>query len=169
MGAYDREKVVYYADKWWNSYNPRFRHFEDDCTNYVSQCLFAGGAPMTYAANRSGWWYKGNGSKSDSWSFSWTVAHNLRWFLEVNKRGLTATVVSSAGQLTIGDVICYDFDGDGKWQHNTIVTAIDSSGMPLVNAHSINSKKRYWSYQDSSAWTPNIQYKFFHISDSFKF
>ena len=38
-------------------------------------------------------------------------------------------------------------------------------GMPLVNAHTYNSRMRYWAYEDSSAYTPNIKYKFFTIVD----
>lgn len=167
MKIYDRAKAVGYANKWWNSYNSAYRHFEDDCTNYVSQSLFAGGAPMSLGSRASGWWYKGSGGSGDVWSYSWTVANAFRWFLSNNRAGLIAEEVDSPNQLTLGDVICYDFDGDGKWQHNVIVTAIDISGMPLVNAHSVNSRERYWSYQDSYAWTPKIKYTFFHIADKF--
>ncbi len=168
MGKYNRQQVVTYADKWWNSYNPSFQTFEVDCTNYVSQCLYAGDALMTYGGRGSGWWYKGIGSKSANWSYSWSVAHSLRWYLKNSRKGLTAIEVSSPLELTIGDVICYDFDGDGNWQHNTIVTEIDYNGMPLVNAHTVNSKRRYWSYRDSYAWTSKTTYAFFHISDFFQ-
>lgn len=39
---YNREEAVAYADRWWKDGNPEFETFEVDCTNYVSQCLFAG-------------------------------------------------------------------------------------------------------------------------------
>lgn len=156
---YDRRKAVQYAERWWNSYNPEYRIFDVDCTNYVSQCLRAGGAPMRGAPVRErGWWYSG-----DNWSFSWAVAHSLRWYLSGSTQGLKGTEVENASELLPGDVICYDFQGDGRWDHNTIVVAKDSYGMPLVNAHTDNSRHRYWSYEDSTAWTPNMQYKFFRI------
>lgn len=168
MGKYNREKAVEYADRWWNEYNPEFQAFKVDCTNYVSQCLWAGGAPMTFSGRGDGWWYrKGNKKSVDLWSYSWSVSHSLRWFLHSSRKGLQAQEVSSPDQLMIGDIIIYDFDGDGQWQHTTIVTAQDHSGMPLVNAHTVDSKKRYWAYKDSPAWTPNIKYKFFHIADEF--
>ncbi|MHA6251592.1 amidase domain-containing protein [Oceanobacillus sp. CAU 1775] len=157
--SYDRAEAVRYAERWWNDYNPAFRRFADDCTNYISQCLLAGGAPMRGAPNREvGWWYQG-----DNWSFSWSVAHSLRWYLSGSTTGLQASEVASAEVLEPGDVICYDFQGDGRWDHNTIVVRKDASGMPLVNAHTNNSRNRYWTYEDSAAWTPNIQYKFFRI------
>ncbi|UCZ54149.1 amidase domain-containing protein [Bacillus shivajii] len=158
---YDRLAVVKYAERWWNDYNPEYRKFEDDCTNYVSQCMRAGGAPKTGVPNRSkGWWYQNN-----NWSFSWTVAHSLRWYLSGDNSGLQAREVASPEQLMKGDVICYDFNGNGRWQHTTIVVAHDADGMPLVNAHTTNSRMRYWAYEDSTAWTPQIQYKFFNIID----
>lgn len=157
--TYNRREAVRYAERWWDSYNPAYRHFDVDCTNYISQCLRAGGAPMWGQPNRSkGWWY---GSKT--WSYSWAVANALRWYLSGSRKGLTAVEKSSAEQLSLGDVICYDFEGDGRFNHNTIVVKKDRNGMPLVNAHTSNSRQRYWAYEDSTAYTPNIQYKFFHI------
>lgn len=159
--SYDRLAAVQYAERWWNSYNPEYRKFDVDCTNYVSQCLHAGGAPMRGAPVRDqGWWYQG-----DDWSFSWAVAHSLRWYLSGSAEGLQGKEVENAETLIPGDVICYDFEGDGRWDHNTIVVAKDSHNMPLVNAHTDNSRNRYWSYEDSRAWTPNTQYKFFRIGE----
>lgn len=159
--TYDRLKVVQYAERWWDDYNPAYMKFEVDCTNYVSQCLHAGGAPMRGYPNRSrGWWYR-----NKNWSFSWSVAHSLKTYLQNSTAGLRAQEVQDPQELELGDVICYDFQGDGRFDHNTVVTGKDAYGMPLVNAHTYNSRMRYWAYEDSSAYTPNIQYKMFHIID----
>lgn len=158
---YDRRKAVQYAERWWNSYNPAFKKFEVDCTNYISQCLYAGGAPMRGYPNRGqGWWMRGN-----NYSYSWAVANSLRWYLAGSKAGLRAKEVRSPDELVPGDVICYDFQGDGRFDHNTIVVAKDANRMPLVNAHTYNSRMRYWEYTDSSAYTPKIKYKFYSIHD----
>lgn len=156
---YDRRQAVRYAERWWNEYNPAYKKFTKDCTNYISQCLFAGGAKMHGAPKPElGWWYEG-----ENWSYSWALAHSLRWYLSGASSGLMGEEVDAAEKLLLGDVICYDFEGDGRWDHTTIVVAKDAEGMPLVNAHTNSSRKRYWSYEDSLAWTPNIKYKFFHI------
>ncbi|MEH7179675.1 amidase domain-containing protein [Neobacillus vireti] len=158
---YNRIKAVQYAERWWNSYNPAYKSFENNCTNYISQCLHAGGAPMRgYPTRGTGWWLRNN-----NWSYSWTVAHSLRLYLANSKSGLRAREMSSPDQLLLGDVICYDFEGDGRFNHNTIVTGKDAYGMPLVNANTYNSRMRYWAYEDSSAYTPNMKYKFFTIVD----
>jgi hypothetical protein len=163
--TYQRAKAVEYAERWWNDYNPQFKAFDVDCTNYVSQCMWAGNAPMKYSSDRAkGWWYRFD---PVNWSFSWSVANALRWYLPNSRSGLRAVEVFSADQLNEGDIICYDFNGDGRWQHNTIVVTKDAAGMPLVNAHTTNSRHRYWSYKDSYAWTEKTQYKFFRIKDDF--
>ncbi|GAB3060926.1 amidase domain-containing protein [Virgibacillus ainsalahensis] len=160
--TYNRMAAVQYAERWWNSYNPDYRKFDVDCTNYVSQCLKAGGAQMHGEPVREqGWWYSG-----DNWSFSWAVAHSMRWYLSGSEQGLYGKEAEDASELLPGDVICYDFQGDGRWDHNTIVVAKDAYGMPLVNAHTDNSRNRYWSYEDSTAWTPDINYKFFRIGEN---
>jgi hypothetical protein len=158
---YNRRNAVQYAERWWNSYNPAYIKFENDCTNFISQCLHAGEAPMRGYPNRgTGWWLQ-----SKNWSYSWAVAHSLKTYLPNSKLGLRAREVSSPDELLLGDIICYDFEGDGRFNHNTIVTGKDAYGMPLVNAHTYNSRQRYWAYEDSSAYTPNIKYKFYTIVD----
>ncbi|WCK55373.1 amidase domain-containing protein [Aneurinibacillus sp. Ricciae_BoGa-3] len=163
MTTYNRVEAVRYADLWWNDTNPGFLRFPDDCTNYVSQCLYAGGIAMIHTGDRgSGWWYQATGTDADTWSYSWAVAHSFRWMLEGGEV-ISAQRKADASALTIGDVICYDFDGDGNWDHTTIVVAKDANGMPLVNAHTIDSRHREWGYKDSSEYTENTQYLFFHL------
>lgn len=158
---YDRRQAVQYAERWWNSYNPAYKKFENDCTNYISQCLHAGGGPMRGYPNRGkGWWMRGN-----NWSYSWAIANALRLYLANSTTGLRAKEVGSPEELLLGDVICYDFQGNGRYDHNTMVTAFDAYGRPLVNAHTTNSRNRYWAYEDSTAYTPNIKYKFYTIVD----
>jgi hypothetical protein len=163
---YNRMGTVEYANRWWNSANPAYYKMEDDCTAFASQCLFAGGAPMHYTGKRgSGWWYVGRDHQQELWSYSWAVAHALKTYVLNGTVGLHGRPVSGPQQLELGDMICYDWDGDGRFTHNTIVTAKDAAGMPLVNAHTTNSSNRYWSYRDSYAWTVNTNYVFVHIDD----
>lgn len=159
--CYDRVKAVQYANMWWDGTNPEYQRFNDDCTNYISQCLRAGGAPMRGMYDRTyGWWYSG-----DNWSYSWTVSNALYVYLTHSTIGLRAREVESPEQLLLGDLIFYDFEGDGRYNHCTIVTAKDDAGMPLVNAHTTDSRQRYWSYEDSTAYTPQMIYAFFTIVD----
>lgn|SRR5690625_410638 len=156
---FNRRKAVQYAERWWNEYNPDFKDFPNNCTNFVSQCLLAGEAKMWGFHDReTGWWYT-----DENWSFSWSVAHSLRWLLSSSKKGLKGKEVFSPKELLPGDIICYDFEGDGRWDHQAIVVVKDDNNEPLVNAHTNFSRHRYWSYEDSLAWTENTAYKFFQI------
>lgn len=158
--TYDRRKAVQYAERWWNDFNPAYRKYTDDCTNFISQCLQTGGIPTWGNPNRAkGWWMSGK-----SWSYSWTTAHAF-YLLLASSSGIRTRRVSNPQELNLGDIICIDFEGNGRFDHSLIVTAKDAYGMPLVNAHTTNSRHRYWSYKDSSRYTPNIVYKFFVILD----
>ncbi|MDD9149385.1 amidase domain-containing protein [Sporolactobacillus sp. CQH2019] len=160
-GSYNRLNAVRYAEVWWNRRNPAFPKIENDCTNFISQCLFAGGIQMNGQPIRNrGWW-----QQYSNWSFSWAVANNLRWYLSRSGNLIGAVETDKPDKLVPGDVICYDFEGDGRWNHNTLVTALAPSGQPLVSAHTYDARHRDWAYTDSPAWTDRIQYKFFHIRD----
>lgn len=112
---------------------------------------------MDFRNNRAaGWWLSADRL---NWSFSWSVAHSLRWYLLSSKKGVE---VETANELSIGDVIFYDFNGDGKFQHSTIVV-LKQDGEVYVNAHTSDSFERHYSYKDSSAYTPNCKYTFIHI------
>jgi hypothetical protein len=164
-GSYNRAAAVRYADQYWNSRNPNYLFFrEDDCTNFISQCIYAGGIPMEFSYNRNkGWWYQRAGGIRDRWSYSWTVANSLYLYLRGKRsKGLRTELVDSPYKLCLGDVICYSWTGE-KWNHNTMVTAHDANGTPLVNAHSYNSLHRNWEYTDSPAYTSQTKYAFFHI------
>lgn len=114
-----------------------------------------------YPTRTKGWWIQGG-----TWSFSWTTSHSLRWYLDSSTVGLQADKVANASDLELGDVISYDFEGNGRFDHTTIVTGFNGQE-PLVNAHTISSLKRDWRYSTSPAFTPEIKYVFFHIKDSF--
>lgn len=131
---------------------------------------------MTGAPNRAkGWWItdawkagrraEGHYAR-ESWSYSWSVAHSFRWHLENAKTGLTAKRVQSAAELQIGDVICYDFQGNGVVDHTTLVTSM-VDGVPYIHAHTVESADRHYDYSNSLAYTPNIRYYFYKINDVF--
>jgi len=124
---------------------------------------------MNYTGRReSGWWYKGRQGGREWWSYSWAVANALEGYLSRPRAlGLRAERVASPYDLALGDVICYDWDGSGRYQHTTVVTGFAPDGAPLVNANTVSSRRRYWDYRDSYAWTEATRYAFFHVADEF--
>ena len=56
---YDRNAVVLYAHQWAYGRNPAFydyEHLGGDCTNFASQCVFAGSGVMNFTPT-FGWYY----------------------------------------------------------------------------------------------------------------
>ncbi len=67
---YLRERAVMYANRWAFRRNPLFADFENlggNCTNFVSQCVYAGSCVMNYL-NLFGWYYISLDDRTPSWS-----------------------------------------------------------------------------------------------------
>ncbi|AGK98087.1 amidase domain-containing protein [Clostridium pasteurianum] len=136
--SYSRVNAVNYAIKYAENPNPSYKYFPvqydngGDCTNFTSQCLFAGGAPMVFSS-RNIWWYNSKG-----WSVSWATAHSLYWYLKVsgndNLYGVKGREVSSISSLETGDLIFYR-NGNDKLTHSAIITSFKDD-MPLISQHS---------------------------------
>lgn len=67
---YERGRAVAYAKKWALSRNPEFYDYSDiggNCTNFASQCVYAGSGVMNYTPD-FGWYYIDANDKSPSWT-----------------------------------------------------------------------------------------------------
>jgi hypothetical protein len=137
---YSRSAAVDYAQRYALKPNPNYRYFSlsntgGDCSNFLSQCLSAGGAKMN-----SNWWYKhiDDSTHNDTWSISWAVAHSLYWYLKKNEAEGTSTLkgleVDNANLLELGDLIFYE-DFNGRIFHSAIVT-FKSTNEILISQHS---------------------------------
>lgn len=125
-GRYNREKVYEYAKKWAYYRNPQYYNYDaigGDCTNFVSQCIFAGCNKMNYNKN-NGWYYINGNNKSPSW----TGVEFLYDFLIHNKGEGPSGKETTIDKLDIGDIIQLNFDGN-KFSHSLVV---------IQNAKNIN-------------------------------
>ena len=78
-----------------------------DCTNFASQCIYAGGMQMNYT-NIFGWYYINGNNKSPSW----TGVEFLYNFL-TNNNGIGPKGEDTyLEKLEIGDIIQLSFDGN---------------------------------------------------------
>ena len=103
MKKYDRIKAVEYARKWALDRNPKFYDFSKiggDCTNYISQCLYAGCSAMNYS-KINGWYYKNLNDRSASWT---SVKYLQKFLLTNSKEGPIASI-RPISKLEIGDII----------------------------------------------------------------
>lgn len=67
---YDREAAVRYAHEWAYRRNPKYYDFEKiggDCTNFASQCVYAGCGVMNFTPVY-GWYYISVSQRSPAWS-----------------------------------------------------------------------------------------------------
>jgi len=141
---YDRPAAQDYADTYALSYNPTFVRFTGaDCANFASQCARGGGMPQASGAVSSGWWYDKDGSSSpsdDTYSLSWiNVTRQIGYW---NTR--RTDWETSAGVLSRGDFIYYDWTGDGVWDHVAVVAGTNSSGQKMIDAHTTDHYHVYW-------------------------
>lgn len=135
--VYDRNTVVAYAREWALKRNPAFYDFQNiggDCTNFASQCIYAGSKIMNYTPVY-GWYYR---SLSDR-SASWTGVEYLYNFLISNTSvGPYAREVSQE-EIQPGDIIQLG-RANGDFYHTLVVTA--TSPEILIAAHTYDALDR---------------------------
>lgn len=106
---YNRTEAVNYAQKWALERNPRYYNFDPiggDCTNFISQCIYAGSNKMNYNYE-NGWYYKNGYDKSPSW----TGVNFLYKFLTTNKGYGPRGKKVPQNEIKIGDIAQLSFDG----------------------------------------------------------
>lgn len=135
--SYNRKLAVEYARKWALDRNPQYYNYDNiggDCTNFISQCIYAGIGEMNYRGY--GWYYINANRKSPSW----TGVEYLYDFLINNKSEGPRGGLINKKDIEIGDVIQLSFDGN-IFGHTLIVTFVDNE-IIKVCAHTIDSKDR---------------------------
>ena len=140
---YDREKAVEYAKNWAYKRNPEFYDYSSlggDCTNFASQCLFAGANQMNFTSVL-GWYYKSANFRTASW----TGVEYFYNFLTANKNGVGNKLGPFAEEVAIKDIKIGDFvqlgRENGDFYHTPIIVGFIGD-MPLVAAHSTDTYNR---------------------------
>ncbi|MGW3571824.1 amidase domain-containing protein [Streptomyces sp. NPDC000941] len=151
--TYNYAAMATYAEKYWKNYNTAYRRFNSaggDCTNYISQSLYAGGwkNDTTSTEDYDTWWYN-TSSQSDTW----IGVNEWSWFTQTAKR---TTALANAYQMDIGDVLQVDFDKDGAKDHTMITSYRSTSGVPYLTYHDTDTYRRSLSSLLSSY--PNSAY-----------
>ena len=144
LTPYDRRAAVAYAHRWAYGRNPAFYDYENiggDCTNFASQCVYAGSGVMNDTPTY-GWYYIDANRKAPAWT-------GVPYFYTFMTRK-EASVGPAAAEVPLqqvlpGDVIQLSFDGQ-RFQHTPVVVALlGPPGIPsniLVAAHSYDADNR---------------------------
>lgn len=134
---YLRDRAYAYARRWAFSRNPLFEDYTGiggNCTNFVSQCLLAGGCVMNFTPV-FGWYYLSPTERTASF----TGVEFLYNFLVTNQGDGPFATETDEGGLEVGDVIQLARDGD--YYHTLLVTGFERDTY-LVAAQSDNAFDR---------------------------
>ncbi len=134
--GYDRDIAVRYAMFWALRRNPEYTDFQElggDCTNFVSQCVYAGGGVMNFTPI-FGWYYISSFDRTASWS-GVEFFYN---FITQNDGPGPYGIETSKNNLEVGDVIQLALDNEETFQHSLFVTRIIPGPFEriLICAHS---------------------------------
>ena len=139
---YCRDKAIAYAHRWAYGRNPRYYNFDGqggDCTNFISQCLYAGGGVMNYTRD-TGWYYASPSERAAAWS----GVPFLHSFLTGNTGPGPYGHEASLSEAVPGDIIQLCFDGK-DYGHSLFVVGAGAAPAPdniLVATHTFNSDNR---------------------------
>ena len=134
---YNRQAALLYARQWAYRRNPAYYDFEElggDCTNFVSQCLYAGVGVMNYTPDY-GWYYISLSNRSPSWTgveFLYNFLVNNRSVGPYGHRVLR-------NEVQAGDVVQLG-RADGSFYHSLLIIA--TRPQILVAAHTNDTYAR---------------------------
>ena len=136
---YDRALCVSYARKWAYARNPAYYDFSNvggDCTNFASQCLYAGSKVMNFTPV-FGWFYRSANDRTASWT---GVEFLYRFLLSNQGEGPFAEESDDLTKAEIGDLIQLG-RATGDFYHTPEITKI-INGIIFVSAHSYDTFDR---------------------------
>lgn len=156
-GLYNRGAAHSYADTWSRNdpdyvRNAAYPSFTNDCTNFSSQMLQAGGYPKHdgfYADCNNAWWLDRDVFGNWIWAHAWAVADCQGQFFASHPGDFT--LGSCPGCLTEGDVLLMDLDGVGHPTHARLVVGWGQDEVvgvwdTLIDQHTSERRHRYWSF-----------------------
>lgn len=135
--GYNRDAAVAYAHKWALGRNPAYYDFQDiggDCTNFASQCIYAGAGVMNYTPVM-GWYYRNSSDRAPAWS----GVEYLYNFLVNNRSVGPYGHIVSRDQARPGDIVQLGREGGGFY-HSPVITALTPE--ILVAAHTYDALDR---------------------------
>lgn len=120
MRLYNREKAVEYAHRWAYKRNPAYYNFDavgGDCTNFSSQCIYAGCGVMNYTPVM-GWYYITSSNRTASWT---GVEYLYNFLVKNDGMGPYGREVD-VSQVQPGDIVQISFDGR-RYAHCPIIVS----------------------------------------------
>lgn len=141
---YDREAAVWYAHKWAYGRNPEYYDYENiggDCTNFASQCVYAGSGVMNFTPTY-GWYYLNANNKAPAWT---GVEFFYNFMTRPQATRGPVAVETDITKMEPGDVVQISFNGE-SYAHSPVVVAVIKNPVTpasiLIAAHSYDADNR---------------------------
>ncbi len=141
--TYDRRAAVAYADEWALSANPGFWASPDnDCANFVSQCLAAGGLRPLYEPGRE-WHANGPEFPTVAWVNCGAQKRALSARAASHTRYIVGTTRTRPARWAAGDIVYLGnvVEGEVEWQH-VIICAGRHGGEWIYDSHTTAYRRR---------------------------
>ena len=134
---YNRDAAIAYAHTWALGRNPAYYNFDNiggDCTNFVSQCIYAGAHTMNLTPV-FGWYYRSSYDRTASWS---GVEYLYKFLINNQGIGPYAYIVPQE-KAKPGDIVQMG-TRNGGFSHTAVITS--ATPTILVAAHTYDALDR---------------------------
>lgn len=139
-GAYNWQAAKAYAKQYWYNYNPNYASYENDCQNFASQVITAGGEP--WFGSIEGDWYPGQ--------YPW---YNVVGFYGFARSKTNYYRIVGWSELGAGDEIELGWNGSTTPDHAVVVDDYEN-GEYYIAAHT--ESRWHYPLSDEDAGNTNL-------------
>lgn len=134
---YNRNRAMQYSNQWALHRNDQYLDFSNlggDCTNFISQCLYAGSGIMDYTKD-FGWYYINGYEKSPSWT---GVPYLYKYLTRTIPSPGPYAIETNIENIQPADIIQLAFSTNSDFRHSLFISscgAIPTIYNIYVNTH----------------------------------
>lgn len=161
----NESNIISYANTWGGlPTNPFYPRHIQDCANFASQCLEAGGMNQI-----PGTWYYNQYNPIASWS----TADGLYNYLVSTYVTTKATFYASSSSyyesiknfLEEGSLVFFDYDGDDDWDHVMVIHDTYYTDDPLLTGHTADeiNKRMDWAIYENDEMSASGKAKYVKV------
>ncbi|PEJ59900.1 amidase domain-containing protein [Bacillus wiedmannii] len=137
------EAALAYVQKWWNKRNPDYKAWDpNDCANYISQILKAGGIqekktpPLTAQegidSNLNNWYSKKNSDGTFTVSRTWINVEDFYTYWSKTQRVIMPAELNIMKDIEVGDVVQLQPNSGKRYSHIMFVVKKDDKTIYLT-------------------------------------
>lgn len=163
LSGYSGSQAASYAIQYASGHNSAFPHYSADCTNFVSQCLYAGGIAMDGSQSSAGTyettsdWYciytnSFLGIRKYAVTTSWMRVADFKTFMSSLVSTYTKTTLSSlVSSCAVGDIVQLADKTTGTPYHSIIISGKDQSTAYFCGHTNSRNNANVYNYLDEGS------------------